>query len=51
MEPQVQKALVVAGSVCQRPLRRLLSVRDGTFQTGLDVAIDERSKREHVVDL
>jgi hypothetical protein len=26
-------------------------VRDGTFQTELDLSVDERSKREHVVDL
>ena len=48
---QVQKALIVAGTVCQRRLRGLLSVRDRTVQTELDVVIDERSKRQHVVEL
>jgi hypothetical protein len=48
---QVQKALIVAGAACQRRLRGLLSVRDRTVQTELDVVIDERSKREHVVEL
>jgi hypothetical protein len=48
---QVQKALIVARAACQKRRRWLLSVRDRIVQTELDVLIDERSKREHVVDL
>jgi hypothetical protein len=40
-----------SGAACQSRLCGLLSVRDRTVQTELDVVIDERSKREHVVDL
>jgi hypothetical protein len=49
--PDAEGASSWRGAACQRRLRGLLSVRDRTVQTELDVVIDERSKREHVVDL